>query len=210
MASVKQLLQRRISAKNFTPSAPLDPAVIALLLDSARMAPSAYNLQHTRFIVLESEEDKQRLYEAAYFQQKILNAAANIVVLADTEADLHIADIAEACVSAGSYDQSYAQRQCQQIARIYQGEHAWQLRRDESIRSASLASMCLLLQATDIGLGSCPLSGFDSDKLQRQFALPKYMLPVMIISLGSAEAGPAKPRKAIDDLLFTPATAAAL
>lgn len=174
MASVRQLLERRISAKNFIPSAAIDRSVINLLLDSARLAPSAYNLQHTRFIVL-----------------------------ADTKADLQIADIAAACVAAGSFDESYAQRQCQQIAASYHGDHLQQLHRDEAIRSASLASMYIMLQATEIGLGSCPISGFDEAKLRQQFAIAEALLPIMIISLGRAELSAAKPRRPLAEYMLT-------
>lgn len=206
MATIHQLLSRRYSAKNFLPSAPLADEVVALLLESARLAPSAYNLQHSKFALASSEQDKQRLFEAAYFQKKILSASANIIVLADLTADLHIADISADCVAAGNYDQAYAERQCQQIAAIYKGDNAEQHRRDEALRSASLASMCIMLQATEIGLGSCPLSGFDEKKLRRNFAIPANLLPVMIISLGQSVATQPKARRPVSELIFaTPA-----
>lgn len=202
MATIQQLLSRRYSAKDFLPSAPLADEIITLLLESARLAPSAYNLQHSKFAVVSGDRDKQLLFEAAYFQKKILTASANIIVLADLTADLNIAAISARCVAAGSYDQAYAERQCQQIAAIYQGDDLERRRRDEALRSASLASMCIMLQATEIGLGSCPLSGFDEAKLRLNFAIPAQLLPVMIISLGHSVATQPKARLPISELIF--------
>src|SRR3954464_4997634 len=53
------------------------------LLRLTGRAPSAYNVQPWRFVVVQSEEMKKQLSAAAYGQQQILRAPATIVMYSD-------------------------------------------------------------------------------------------------------------------------------
>ena len=77
------------------------------------------------------------------------------------------------------------------------------LQRDEALRSASLAAMTLMLAAEGMGLGSCPMSGFDAAQVAREFNLSTTELPVMIVAVGYPETDnwPQKPRKPLVDVL---------
>ena len=78
-----------------------------------------------------------------------------------------------------------------------------QLQRDEAVRSASLASMTLMLAAQGMGLASCPMSGFDAAGVAREFALSPDEVPVMLVAVGDAAAGnwPQKRRKPVAQVL---------
>jgi nitroreductase len=60
----QSIFQRRFSCREFHPG-PLSEAQLAALLDAARWAPSAGNLQPWRFIVVTSEEIRRALSAAA-------------------------------------------------------------------------------------------------------------------------------------------------
>lgn len=63
--------------------------------------------------------------------------------------------------------------------------------------------MALMLAAEAMGLGSCPMSGFDATLVAREFDLSATQLPVMIVAVGYPEADnwPQKPRKPLPDVL---------
>ncbi|WP_281287212.1 nitroreductase family protein [Paenibacillus hemerocallicola] len=58
--------------------------------------------------------------------------------------------------------------------------------------NASLAAMQLMLATKEAGLDSCPMGGFDSEKLIEAFRIPERYIPVMLVSVGKA-AKPAYP-----------------
>ena len=65
--------------------------------------------------------------------------------------------------------------------------------RDEALRSGGLASMALMLKATEMGLGTCPMIGFDQTKLATVLAIPDDHVCVMMICVGKIEQQ-ARPR----------------
>jgi nitroreductase len=64
---------------------PLTEGTIEKLLDAARLAPSAGNVQPWHFVVAENFATKQALMNAAYGQKFLEEAAAVIVVCADEQ-----------------------------------------------------------------------------------------------------------------------------
>jgi len=77
-----EAIKGRRSIRAFKPDK-IPPEVIKKLVDSARWAPSAGNLQPWEFIVVTEEEKKQDLAKAALGQQFIAEASAVIVVCAN-------------------------------------------------------------------------------------------------------------------------------
>ena len=74
------------------------------------------------------------------------------------------------------------------IRNFYKGNE--QLIRDEAIRSSALAGMTLMLSAKGLGYDSCPMIGFDAEKVSELINLPKnYMLSFMIPVGKQTESG---------------------
>lgn len=83
MMDVFEAIRGRRSIRRFTPE-DVDDEALLKILDAARWAPSAGNLQPWRFIVVRSRERRRRLAEAALGQRFIEEAPVDIVVCADT------------------------------------------------------------------------------------------------------------------------------
>lgn len=79
---VLDAIKNRRSVRAFTTKNAADKTV-ETLIDAARHAPSAGNLQPWEFVVVRSREQKQKLVEAALNQTFIEEASAVIVVCAD-------------------------------------------------------------------------------------------------------------------------------
>ncbi|MDP3416273.1 nitroreductase family protein, partial [Falsiroseomonas sp.] len=61
------------------------------------------------------------------------------------------------------------------------------------------AAAQMLLQATHMGLGSCPIGGFDAAALMQSLSLPPGEVPALVIALGQcAEPAPVRIRKPLD------------
>ena len=75
--------------------------------------------------------------------------------------------------------------------------------RDEAIRSASLAAMTMMLAAEARGLAACALTGFDPERVRREFGVGDRYIPVMLLAVGypTGEATVPMPRMDVDDVL---------
>jgi nitroreductase len=65
-----------------------------------------------------------------------------------------------------------------------------QLIRDEAIRSSALAGMTLMLGAREFGYESCPMVGFDPEKVAELIRLPNGFIISFMIAVGK-QAKPA-------------------
>ncbi len=79
-----EAIRSRISVRKFDPT-PLSRQELYKILDAARWAPSAGNLQCWEFILVEEEERKALVAEACLNQGWIAGAPTVVVVCADTE-----------------------------------------------------------------------------------------------------------------------------
>src|SRR6202022_2306487 len=79
------VIRGRRSVRSYDTSVNLSHEEIKELLAEAMLAPSSGNLQPTRFLVIDSEELKQKLLPIANNQSQIIEASAIIVVLGDTD-----------------------------------------------------------------------------------------------------------------------------
>lgn len=198
-------LRQRISAHQFDSAYQLIDIqienLVTELVEAALQAPSAYNLQHARFLAVTNAEAKQALQSTAYQQSKVAEAAVTFIVLADLEAHRKLPAIVQASVTVGALPEEKAQSTIDTATRLYSNNPV--LARDEAIRSASMAAMALMLAATAKNWASCPMIGFDSDKLATQFRISARYLPVMLIAVGRATADNPirKPRLPLHEVL---------
>jgi nitroreductase len=194
-------LRNRISASHFDSTYQLTEKNIDELLEAALQAPSAYNLQHTRFLAVTDAAAKMALQDIAYGQAKVKEAAVTFIVLADIEAHRKLPEIMAASVRVGIVEAGKAKKSIDAATQMYSTNPV--LARDEAIRSASMASMSLMLAATAKGWASCPMIGFNNKKLLDIFRISERYLPVMLIAVGlAAENNPArKPRLSVDEIL---------
>ncbi len=198
---IAALIEARVSANNFDTSRPLGEEQIVELVRLATLAPSAYNFQNWKFIAVRSPEAKARLKAVSYNQQKVADAAVTFIICGTLEAHEGLAQALQPSVDAGIMPQAMSET----WVALAKGSHPGQpqLQRDEAVRSASLATMTLILAAEGMGLVSSAMSGFDPAGVAREFKLADIEVPVMLLTVGYAAPGnwPQKPRKAVAEVL---------
>ena len=88
MTKIKKTLAQAIAERRATPSfdgEPIPTEDLKQILEAGLHAPSGYNIQPWRFIVVRSPEHKKRLRAASYNQAKVEEASAVIVACGDTD-----------------------------------------------------------------------------------------------------------------------------
>lgn len=198
---IQHAIETRVSVNRFDPGRPLADEVVASLVRQATRAPSAYNLQNWRFIAVRSEGGKARLQPVAHGQQQVVDASVVFIVCGILDAHDELAAVLAPCVHAGLMAQRTADAWVAQAQASHESDPV--LRRDEAVRSASLAAMTMMLAAQGMGLGSCAMSGFDPAGVARAFELGAAEIPVLLVAVGHRAAGSwsQKPRKPVGEVL---------
>ncbi|WP_379153432.1 nitroreductase family protein [Paenibacillus sp. sgz5001063] len=192
MGTFSELVQARRSANNFVEGIKISKSELEEMFSLARLAPSAYNLQHAHYKVVADEDLKEKVREAAYGQYKIHTASAVIVVLGDKNAYLQAPEIYSGLKMLGAMSEEEYEGTIEAINGSYIGNDAFQ--RDEAIRNASLSAMQFMLIAKDKGWDTCPMIGFDPEALKATLNLPDHMVPVMMITIGKDNKHKIRPR----------------
>jgi len=187
-SEVLKVIAERHSVKQYQAGHRLPKEHLEQLLTAASQAPSAWNLQHWKFLVIEDQAHKEKLLPIAFGQKQIIESSAVIAVLGDLQANLNFESVFGPLVTAGFLKQEVKDGLGAQVNGAYQNP---QVARDEALRNASLAAMQLMLAAKALGYDTCPMGGYDPVRFVQEFNVPERYLPVMLISVGVA-ATPAR------------------
>ena len=178
-------------------STPIPNAELRELLRLAGRAPSAFNAQPWRFVVVADDELKRKLAAAAYNQQQIIGAPATIVVYSDMESALARmpeamhpdmpADKRDAGVE--SFRRTFANQSVEE-------REAW------GLGQANIALGYLLLLAEAGGYATSPMLGFEPEKVKELLGLPSHVRIPALVAIGyAAEEGFRPHRIDIDTLV---------
>lgn len=179
-------IRERHSVSRFDTTYPVSDDVLFRLFRLVALSPSSFNLQHWRFVVVRDPDRKLRLQRAAHGQKQVGQASAVVVVCGKLGAHR------DAVRVFANTPPEVRDRLVSQIEAIYAQNPPMQ--RDEAIRSASLASMTLMLAAQSHGLDTSPLIGFDPAAVAEIVRLDEEHLPVMLLLIGKeASSSPGRP-----------------
>lgn len=157
------ILQRR-SIKNFKPD-PIDPALLRQLLELTVAAPSSFNIQDWRIIVVQSPEQIAALGAACFNQPQILQAPVNLVFAADIKAgERDLTPILEQGLQTGAWNEGtvgYFKKAIPDFS-VALGDKA----REYAIKDAMIAATHAMLAAESLGLSTCMMNGWSEDKVK--------------------------------------------
>lgn len=186
MAEIKDVIWDRRSANNFVEGINVPKEDFLEIFDLLRLAPSCFNIQHANYLVVTDKEKKEALREAAFNQYKVHTASAAILVLGDKEAYKNADKIYSGMLNLKMITAFEYDKMILDINSLYEGRGK-DFQRDEAIRNASLSAMMFMLIAKDKGWDTCPMIGFDTEKVKQIFNIPDNLEPVILITMGKEE-----------------------
>ncbi len=193
MADFIEIVKERRSAANFLPNHPITEQELTEIFELVKLAPSAFNLQHTNYIAVTDEETKERLHEAAYGQYKVKSSSAVILVLGDKKAFQKAPKIYKSLKLLGIVNEQEYDFMVNDTISFYVSRGA-EFQKEEAIRNASLSAMLFMLAAKEKGWDTCPMIGFDSDAVKEISKTSETQEVVMMITLGKEKVESRKPR----------------
>ena len=177
--NTQQAIQERRSVKHYDPAHVMPQSDIDKLIDLAMLTPTSFNMQNWRFLAVKNPELRNKIKAAAWGQAQVTDASLLLIVCADLNA--HARQPQRYWANAPKNVQDMI---VPMIGKFYEGNAT--LQRDEAMRSAGLAAQTLMLAAKDMGYDSCPMVGFDPQKVAQLIHLPADHVIGMLITIGKA------------------------
>ncbi|HYG81064.1 MAG TPA: nitroreductase family protein, partial [Pyrinomonadaceae bacterium] len=165
-------------------------------------APSGYNMQPWRFVVVRGAENRERLRRVAFNQPKVSEAPVVIIALGMKE---------EWKERAGEVFREGAERGAGRVEN-------WEQARDKAVKAVSsslpaetwvnrhtmIALTAMMLVAEAYGFDTAPMEGFDPAGVRAEFGIPEEAEVCALLAIGRA-APPDKPytgRFELDRLVY--------
>ncbi|MCB2358060.1 nitroreductase family protein [Clostridium estertheticum] len=188
-----KIVRERRSANKFIENVVIPKEDFNDIFSELSLAPSAFNLQHAKYYVVEDKSLTDKIYEASFKQYKIKTASATILVTGDKNAYLSASEIYEGSMMLGMLDKTEYQLMIDTINSLYEG---WgeSFQHDEAIRNASLSAMLFMLLAKNKNWDTCPMIYFDKDKISQLLNIPENEVPVLMITMGKTDKNSSKIR----------------
>lgn len=181
-----EAIQSRRSVKQFDPDHRISDKERDEILSLATLSPTAFNIQHWRFVVVDDAALRAQIKTAAWDQAQISDASMLVILCADLKAwqkkpERYWANAPDEVLSfmLPAIDNYYRDKE--------------QTQRDEAMRSCGIAAQTLILTAKAFGYDSCPMDGFDFEQVAQLIQLPDDHIITMFVAIGKA-VQPARPR----------------
>lgn len=173
--TVVDAAESRRSIRKFT-AEPIPAEDMRELLRLVGRAPSAFNVQPWRFVVVTDPALKALLREAAYNQAQITSAPAVIVLYSDMRDALATIDEAIHPDVQGERREAQKRSLLASFANKSDAEReAW------GAAQSNIALGYLMLIARGMGLDTSPMAGFQPDRVRTILGLPGHVqIPAMV------------------------------
>ena len=179
MDTIESIKQRR-SVKNYDTTHQISPEMESQLLQLAMLSPTAFNLQHWRFVLVKDPELRKKIRGVAWDQAQLTDASLLIILCADLKAWQK-----QPVRYWKNAPQEVQDFMVPAIGQYYADKETVQ--RDEAMRSCGIAAQTLMLAAKAMGLDSCPMDGFDFDAVGKLINLPADHIISFFVVVGKAE-----------------------
>ena len=172
------IIYQRRSVKGYDPNYKITPEEEKQLLEATIQSPTSFNIQHWRFVILRDPQLRQKIRkEFGNDQAQMTDASLLILFTADMKA-------------WEKEPSRYWQNAPKEVADLlvnwigpFHQEREW-LQRDEAQRSIGMAMQTLMLAAKAMGYDSCPMIGFDLDKVAELINLPDDHVIGPMVAIG--------------------------
>lgn len=196
MATVakEKLLSQAIKERRATASfedVPIHSAVLEKIIRAGLEAPSGYNLQPWRFVVVRDREQKKKLRAAAFSQPKVEEASAVIVACGDPQGwkngDLdEMLRLAKEQGYGGDNEHNQTRARITNFLGSAPGQAGglaptfdlW------ANRHTMIAFTTMMWAAETLGYDTAPMEGFEEDKVKAVLNIPERVRVVALLAIG--------------------------
>ncbi len=192
-----EAIKCRRSVKHFDPDHEMTADEITELLNLAILSPTAFNIQHWRFVIIKDLDLRTLIRAVSWDQAQVTDSSLLLILCADLKAWKKSPN--RYWKNAPEEVQSFI---LPAIEAYYSNND--RVQRDEAMRSCGIAAQTIMLAAKSMGYDSCPMDGFDFAAVATLIKLPDDHAIAMFVSIGKAtvEASPRAGQLALNEIVF--------
>ncbi len=157
MEGILDLMRARFAVKRF--DGPAEDWKVEKIIEAVRLSPSSYNIQPWRLFIVKGG-NREKLREHAYGQEQITTASHIVCFLTDRHA----------LESAPEHVRKWAESRGDVLAWLE--------------KQVYIALGVAIVQAEALGVGACPMEGFDEEKWREALGISDRYKISAILALG--------------------------
>ncbi len=180
--SLEQAIRERRSTPSFDGKL-IPQKDLMKILEAGLSAPSGYNMQPWRFVVVQLPEQKRRLRGASYNQAKVEEASVVIVACGDADGWRRDLDMMLQQGLAGGMPESYAAQAKSSVPK-YISSFSGDEMKGWLNKQVMLAFTHMMLMAEVLGYDTAPMEGFEQEKVHDVLRLPMSFWVVALLAIG--------------------------
>ena len=191
--TVADSIRARRSMKSFK-SDPIPEATLQELLSLMQDAPSSWNFQPTRVVMIRSMAQKEALAAAAWGQKQILEAPVTFVFAVSIRGwEKNMSEILKSGVSSGAWPQKFADWIGENAPGFQKG--LGDKEREYAIKDAIIMATTLALVAQSKGYSNCYINGWDETKVKEIIGVEgdKDIAIALLLPIGLPNSQPKHP-----------------
>ena len=191
--TVADSIRARRSMKSFK-SDPIPEATLQELLSLMQDAPSSWNFQPTRVVMIRSMAQKEALAGAAWGQKQILEAPVTFVFAVSIRGwEKNMSEILKSGVSSGAWPQKFADWIGENAPGFQKG--LGDKEREYAIKDAIIMATTLALAAQSKGYSNCYINGWDEAKVKEIIGVEgdKDIAIALLLPIGLPNSQPKHP-----------------
>lgn len=177
LSAAEAAIARR-SVRSYTDQ-PVTDEEVRDLLELTGRAPSAFNLQPWRFIVVRDQQVKDDLRAAAFGQKQVSDAPVVIAMYADMEDTMaHLDEVVHPGLDAEKRESTLAMLRNTFGGMTPEARGVW------ANAQANIALGYLLLIARSEGFATSPMLGFNADTVKQLLGIPAHSTVTSLVAIG--------------------------
>ena len=191
--TVADSIRARRSMKSFK-SDPIPEATLQELVSLMQDAPSSWNFQPTRVVMIRSMAQKEALAAAAWGQKQILEAPVTFVFAVSIRGwEKNMSEILKSGVSSGAWPQKFADWIGENAPGFQKG--LGDKEREYAIKDAIIMATTLALAAQSKGYSNCYINGWDEVKVKEIIGVEgdKDIAIALLLPIGLPNSQPKHP-----------------
>ncbi len=191
--TVADSIRARRSMKSFK-SDPIPEATLQELVSLMQDAPSSWNFQPTRVVMIRSMAQKEVLAAAAWGQKQILEAPVTFVFAVSIRGwEKNMSEILKSGVSSGAWPQKFADWIGENAPGFQKG--LGDKEREYAIKDAIIMATTLALAAQSKGYSNCYINGWDEAKVKEIIGVEgdKDIAIALLLPIGLPNSQPKHP-----------------
>lgn len=199
----KDILTKRRAINFFDPDKDVSDDQLKEILETASMAPSSFNLQPWKVVIFRDAEKKKELQGLAFDQPKVTEAPVVLMILGNRSGWVEGCDVLEKVFENGMLPEQRDWFIGTTKALYGNSEEASQAFAN---KNAGLFAMSIMYAASDAGLYTHPMDGFDHEGVRKAFDIPDEFWVPMLIAVGHPKPGlemlPKGWRQPVDEIIL--------